>query len=103
MIKVLRINKRDNVAIILGSIKKGESFDMEGIPWTAKENIDFGHKIALIDIPRGNKVIKYGEEIGYAIQDIEKGYWVHVRYALFLMPGSFHRSALFVQFLFFVL
>jgi len=23
-------------------------------------------------------VIKYGEEIGCAIQDIEKGYWIHV-------------------------
>ena len=78
MIKVLRINKKDNVTIILGSIKKGESFDVEGMTWIAKENIDFGHKIALTDIPRGNKVIKYGEEIGCAIQDIEKGYWIHV-------------------------
>lgn len=78
MIKVLRINKKDNIAIILGSIKKGERFDMEGIPWTAKENINFGHKIALTDISRDNKVVKYGEEIGCAVQDIKKGDWVHV-------------------------
>ena len=78
MIKILRINKKDNVAVALGYIKKGESFDMEGIPWIAKENINFGHKIALVDIPRVDKVVKYGEVIGYAIQNIKKGDWVHV-------------------------
>lgn len=78
MIKILRINKKDNVAIILGSTKKGKSFDMEGIPCVAKENINFGHKVALSDIPKGNKVVKYGEVIGYAVKDIKKGDWVHV-------------------------
>jgi altronate dehydratase len=78
MIKILKINQKDNVAIILNSIKKGESFDLEGNPWTAKENINFGHKIALIDLPRGSRVVKYGEEIGCATQDIKKGDWVHV-------------------------
>ena len=78
MIKVLRINKKDNVAVALGCIKKGESFNMERTPWIAKENINFGHKIALTDIPRGSKVLKYGEEIGCATQDIKKGDWVHV-------------------------
>lgn len=73
MIKILRINKKDNVAVALVYTKKEESFDMEGIPWIAKENINFGHKIALVDIPRGDKIVKYGEVIGYAIQDIKKG------------------------------
>ena len=45
MIKVLRINKKDNVAIILGSIKKGENFNMEGITCTAKENIEAIRKV----------------------------------------------------------
>mgnify|MGYP001050438410 CR=1 FL=1 len=78
MIKNIRINKRDNVAVALDYIKKGENFDMEGTPWIAKENINFGHKIALSDIFKGEKVIKYGEVIGYAIQNIKKGDWVHI-------------------------
>lgn len=78
MIKILRINKKDNVAVALGDIKKGESFIIERTPWIAKENINFGHKIALIDIFKGEKVIKYGEVIGYAIQDMKKGDWIHV-------------------------
>jgi len=78
MIKILRINKKDNVAVALTPLKKGDSLEIEGIFYIAKENIDFGHKIALTDIFKGEKVIKYGEVIGYAIQDIEKGDWVHV-------------------------
>lgn len=78
MIKILRINKKDNVVVALGDIKKGESFNIERAPWIAKENINFGHKIALIDIFKGEKVIKYGEVIGYAIQDMKKGDWIHV-------------------------
>jgi hypothetical protein len=78
MIKNLRINKKDNVVVALGYIKKGEIFDMEGTPFVAKENINFGHKIALTDIFKDEKVVKYGEVIGYAIQNIKKGTWVHV-------------------------
>ena len=78
MKKNLRINKKDNVVVALGYIKKGEIFDMEGTPFVAKENINFGHKIALTDIFKDEKVVKYGEVIGYAIQNIKKGAWVHV-------------------------
>jgi len=77
MIKVLRINKNDNVIIALDSIKKGEKYKVEEYIWIAKENINFGHKIALTDIPKNESVIKYGEEIGYAIQGIKRGDWVH--------------------------
>jgi len=78
MIKILRINKKDNVGIALTPLKKDDSLEIEGILYIAKENINFGHKIALTDIFKGEKVIKYGEMIGYAIQDIKKGDWVHV-------------------------
>ena len=36
-----------------------------------------GHKIALADIKKGEKVIKYGYPIGVATQDIKKGDFVH--------------------------
>ena len=78
MIKILRINKKDNVGVTLTLLKKDDSLEVEGILYIANENIDLGHKIALSDIFKGEKVIKYGEVIGYAIQDIKKGDWVHV-------------------------
>ena len=56
------INDRDSVAVTL----TGES----GIP--------AGHKIAIKDIKKGDKVIKYGEVIGIAKEDVKAGEWVHV-------------------------
>jgi len=37
-----------------------------------------GHKVALRDIEAGEKIIKYGQTIGTAAQDIRQGDHVHV-------------------------
>lgn len=42
-----------------------------------KVSLDNGHKYALCDIEKGNKVIKYGFPIGTASEDIKKGELVH--------------------------
>ena len=55
------INEKDNIGVSL-----------EG-----SEAIPAGHKYALRHIGKGEAVIKYGEIIGRATQDIEKGEWVH--------------------------
>lgn len=41
------------------------------------QKIPLGHKIALIDIAKGEQVIKYDESIGIASKDIKKGQHVH--------------------------
>lgn len=56
--KKIRINERDNVAVML----EGELM---------------GHKIALCDIKKGEDVIKYGYPIGHATEDIKAGDHVH--------------------------
>ena len=56
------INDRDSVAVTL----------------TGEGNIPAGHKIAIKDVKKGEKVIKYGEIIGVAKEDIKTGDWVHV-------------------------
>ena len=43
-----------------------------------RENIPFGHKVALRRIAKDEPVIKYGEVIGKATADIGEGEWVHV-------------------------
>ena len=40
-------------------------------------NIDNGHKYALVDIKKGESIIKYGYPIGHATTDIKKGEHVH--------------------------
>jgi len=61
MSDLLIINKKDNVGVALKSTSK----------------IKVGHKIALTNIKKGEKVIKYGEVIGIAKSNIKKGDWVH--------------------------
>ena len=52
--------------------------DNVGVRLTAAAGIPAGHKFALKAIAKGEPVIKYGEVIGRAVQDIAKGEWVHV-------------------------
>ena len=59
--KSVIINEKDNVGVCLDGC----------------ENIPAGHKYALRPIAKGEYVIKYGEIIGRATQDIQAGEWVH--------------------------
>jgi altronate dehydratase small subunit len=75
------INDKDNVMTALADIKVGEEAKLrtkgKEITYQCNQNVPFGHKIAIEDIKKGDKIIKYGEPIGSATQDIKKGDWVH--------------------------
>jgi altronate dehydratase small subunit len=43
-----------------------------------RQSVPFGHKFALRDIGRGERIIKYGDTIGQATAAIRKGEHVHV-------------------------
>ncbi len=49
---------------------------------------DNGHKYALIDIKKGENVIKYGSPIGHATEDIKKGDHVHTHNVKTNLKGS---------------
>ena len=72
----------DNVATCLDDLKAGsvESIGVAGAQTeiTIKNDIPFGHKIALADINVGEHVIKYAEIIGTASRAIAVGEHVHV-------------------------
>ena len=40
-------------------------------------NLENGHKYAIFDIKKGENVIKYGNPIGHATEDIKKGEHIH--------------------------
>jgi len=75
--KMLIINEKDNVGVLLEDFKAGEVCRYRDIDVKALEDIQFGHKIALKDMSSGDIVYKYGEEIGYALENIAKGQWIH--------------------------
>jgi hypothetical protein len=75
---VLVISARDNVATALEPLEPGRLLAVNGATVTVRESIASGHKIALIPIPAGEPVVKYGSSIGLATTDIPAGAHVHV-------------------------
>lgn len=79
---VLVMDAADHVATAIRDVAAGEAvyYVVEGRRESvvAAEPIAFGHKIAIVDIPVGEKVRKYGEIIGQATEAIARGRHVHV-------------------------
>lgn len=71
---VVKMRNRDNVAIALHDIQAGTAIE-GGI--TANHDIPQAHKIALIPIPKGEPVIRYGVVLGYAKENILAGDWIN--------------------------
>jgi (2R)-sulfolactate sulfo-lyase subunit alpha len=40
--------------------------------------IQLGHKIAMVDLNEGDTILKYGHDIGKVVKSIKKGEHVHV-------------------------
>ena len=81
----IRMHPADNVAIVAndGGLAAGSVFP-DGL--TLREHVPQGHKVALVDIPAAAAVRRYDVAIGYALQDIPAGSWVHER--LLKMPAA---------------
>ncbi|MEW9670881.1 UxaA family hydrolase [Ammoniphilus sp. 3BR4] len=77
----IRLDDRDNVAVALRDVQKGEFIVLvTGIvdQLRAEGDIPYGHKVALEFIPHGGAILKYGECMGVATEDIISGQHVHV-------------------------
>lgn len=81
-INAVVIDKKDNVAVAIETVKKGEvvayKLDNETVSLKALTDVQIYHKLASKDIKKGEPVVKYGEHIGIAGRDIQKGEHVHV-------------------------
>ena len=75
--EAIKINKSDNVAVLLKDVKEREIIFIDGNKVKVINDIKNGHKIALTDIKYGENIIKYGYPIGQATKNISKGEWVH--------------------------
>lgn len=78
--KAIKLHDKDNVAVLLNSIRNGEIISIQDVDKKIKLNkgIPYGHKVALKDIGVNEWVIKYGEYMGIATENISKGDHVHV-------------------------
>jgi len=82
VVKALRINIRDNCAVLLADVKRGETVEVQTLTGTvclaARQDIAVGHKIALVSLGVDQPIVKYGEEIGRAGAAIQAGGWIHL-------------------------
>ena len=75
--KAIILDSKDNVATCTAEVDAGGVVELiGGGTITTVEKIPIWHKVALVPIAKGDKVIKYGEMIGEALVDIPKGGWV---------------------------
>lgn len=77
MPKVLRLHEQDNVAVALADLKAGETVAVAGKEITIQQEIKAGHKLALVELPAGYEVKKYGYPIGRTTCPVAAGQWVH--------------------------
>lgn len=76
------LKPNDNVGTSIKHLKRNTEIilklEKQLINFVIKENIKLCHKFSLSKIRRGDKIIKYGEIIGVAIDDIQSGNLVHI-------------------------
>jgi len=72
----------DNVATVMRDIEPHTEVELpiagDKLSVYVRERIRFGHKFAIRDIKKGDRIVKYGEPIGIATQDIRAGQHVHI-------------------------
>ena len=77
------IKAQDNVATALRNLTKGDecriAIGKEVREIMIQDSIVYGHKFAVVDIPKGVNIIKYGEVMGRATADIPKGAHAHIQ------------------------
>lgn len=83
MVRLLVLNAKDHVAVVADPLCAGEFgvFKMDGQDVTVQAIVDIPkyHKIAIKPVFKGENVLKYGEVIGRALQDIPVGDHVHTQ------------------------
>ena len=75
------LKSNDNVGTSIKPLKNNTKIilklEEELTSFVIKDDIKLCHKFSLIKIRRGDKIFKYGEVIGVAIDDIDQGNLVH--------------------------
>lgn len=81
-LQAIVMKAKDNVCTVVEAVAAGATVSMDingAIHYvTAGDSIPLGHKLAIRDIQQGDIIVKYGEIIGRATQNIAVGRHVHV-------------------------
>ena len=83
IVNAVHVDDRDSCVVVVEEVKQSQVIsyyngNKEGESVIADQDIPVYHKAAIREIRQGEPVIKYGEPIGYATQDIHVGDHVHI-------------------------
>ena len=88
MNQYIRINEKDNVAVLLYDARAGDTLRLPDLTVTLREQIPFGHKAALRSLNKGDVIYKYGQPIARSTREIPAGCWVHTHNCESLRGGA---------------
>ena len=86
----LRLNENDNIIVAVDGLMPGT--DALGV--AVQDRVPKGHKMASRKIEKGEAILKFGQIIGFAGEDIEPGQHVHTHNCLY---AEFDRNYAFAQ------
>ena len=72
--RTLRLQPQDNVVVAVDTLDPGASNGAGIVP---RARVPKGHKMATEKVSRGAPILKFGQIIGFASEDILPGDWVH--------------------------
>lgn len=76
--RVLVLNDGDNVGVACSDLAAGTEVLVAGRAVTLLGTVTLGHKLALVAMEAGERIIKWGAPIGSATQAIAAGEHVHL-------------------------
>lgn len=89
VVDVIYLNSQDNICVAARNLESGEKVRVAGQDIRLSRPVKMGHKIAVQPISARDRVLKYGQTIGFATTQIEPGDWVHSHN---LINGEFTRD-----------
>jgi len=90
----IHLRPEDNVAIAKKPIPGGSELTIDGVTVKVEAPVKLGHKLAIRPIKKGDAILKYGQIIGFASQDIPVGGHAHVHN---VKADAFERDYAFAQ------
>ncbi|MBI2824914.1 MAG: altronate dehydratase [Planctomycetia bacterium] len=88
-VDVVCLHPDDNICVAARDLEQGAAISAGYKSVTLTGRVRLGHKIAVTPIAKGERVIRYGQTIGFATEAIEPGDWVHTHN---LAAGEFQRD-----------
>ncbi len=86
----MRLNDADNIIVAVDGLMPGA----EALGVTVQDRVPKGHKMAARKIEKGEPILKFGQIIGFAGEDIEPGRHIHTHNCLY---AEFDRDYAFAE------